>query len=157
MNRSTFILQKIATIFIGFAMLFVTSAFAGENTRINRDENNIAIDGYDSVAYFTQRQPIEGSKQFSHVWQDAKWQFSSAKHRDMFADNPERYAPRYGGFCVMAMASGLVYKVNPKEFRIIKGKLYLNYSKKYSDQFDEDPDTAIDKADQNWVGLGKTH
>ena len=130
---------------------------ADSGRQINKDENNLAILGYDTVAYFTQSRPIKGSDKFQHVWQDAIWQFSKAKHRDRFVEDPERYAPRYGGFCVMAMArgKGKLYKVEPEEFRIVDGKLFLNYSRKYSEQFDQDPAAAIAKADANWPRLGK--
>ena len=130
-------------------------AFAEPDQRVNKDENNLAISGFDTVAYFTTGEPTEGNPEYTHLWQDSKWRFSSAKHRDLFAGDPEKYAPRYGGYCAMAMAQGKVYKANPKEWKIIDGKLYLNYSRVYSDQFNDDPGSAIAQADANWVHLGK--
>ena len=65
---------------------------------INTTANNIAIEGYDSVAYFTQKKAVPGRLEFSYRWKNAIWQFASAQHRNMFANNPEKFAPQYGGY-----------------------------------------------------------
>jgi hypothetical protein len=72
------------------------------------DANHVAIQGYDTVAYFTDHKAIKGSSAYELVWDDAKWQFASAPHRDMFTSNPDHYMPQFGGFCAGAMwgASG---------------------------------------------------
>ena len=58
----------------------------------------VAIKGYDTVAYHTQGLAKKGFAQYSHDWNDAKWYFASANNRDLFAADPERYAPQYGGY-----------------------------------------------------------
>ena len=65
---------------------------------INTGWFGVAIKGYDTVAYHTERHAVKGKKDFSYEWNDAKWLFASAKNRDLFAANPERYAPQYGGY-----------------------------------------------------------
>ena len=87
-------------------------AAAGEV--VNTDSNNVAIKGYDPVAYFTESNPVEGSPDFVHEWQGAKWQFENDDHRSLFAGDPERYAPRYGGFCAGGMALGRKWTVDPE-------------------------------------------
>ena len=64
----------------------------------NQDILGVAIDGYDPVAYFTEGQALKGSEAFTHYWNDAEWRFTNAEHRDLFAANPKKYAPRHGGF-----------------------------------------------------------
>ena len=64
----------------------------------HQDVLGVAINGYDSVAYFTRSQALKGSDTFTHNWNDAQWRFISAEHRDLFAANPVKYAPRHGGF-----------------------------------------------------------
>lgn len=135
--------------------MFALPAFAGDRQLVNKNSDNIAIEGYDTVAYFTKGRPVEGKSEFEHVWQDAHWRFSNASHRDMFAADPERFAPRYGGFCAMSMARGLVYKVDPEAWVIVKDNLYLNYTKKYADEFAADPEPEIANADTNWLSMGK--
>ncbi|MGH8594042.1 MAG: YHS domain-containing (seleno)protein, partial [Gammaproteobacteria bacterium] len=55
--------------------------------------------GYDVVSYFTHGKPAQGSDRFTHEFGGVKWQFVSSEHRDLFAANPQKYAPQYGGFC----------------------------------------------------------
>ena len=105
MVRSTLLLKRISPLQLGMisglllAILWIAIDSRAEATgEINTTANNIAIEGYDSVAYFTQRRAIRGSKEFSHRWKNALWQFASAKHRDMFANNPKKFAPQYGGY-----------------------------------------------------------
>jgi hypothetical protein len=123
-----------------------TTAVAGENL-IAIDANHVAIKGYDTVAYFTDGKAIKGSSRFEYVWSDAKWQFTSAAHRDMFAANPERYAPQYGGFCAGLMANvGALSIANPTTWAIVDGKLYMFSGANVGDWRAND----IARADENW-------
>ena len=72
---------------------------------------------------------MEGERKFTHKWMGTEWRFASAKHRDLFAENPEKYAPQYGGWCAWAVSQGYPASVDPEAWRIVDGKLYLNYSK----------------------------
>jgi YHS domain-containing protein len=66
--------------------------------KINSDIFGVAIKGYDSVAYFTEGRAVKGKSKFSYSWNDAEWYFASAENRDLFAADPEHYAPKYGGY-----------------------------------------------------------
>jgi YHS domain-containing protein len=66
--------------------------------KINTNIYGVAIKGYDSVAYFTEGRAVKGISKFSYNWNEAKWYFVSAKNRDLFAADPEQYAPQYGGY-----------------------------------------------------------
>ena len=131
-------------------------AAAGAGELVNKDESNLAIKGYDAVAYFTMRRPVAGKTDFTYVWHDATWQFASAEHRNLFAGNPRRYAPRYGGFCAGAMAQGMKVPVDPQAWVIIDDKLYLSYQKRFIQEFAQDAPRNIAKADENWKQLGRT-
>jgi hypothetical protein len=89
------------------------------------DTDHVAIQGYDTVAYFTDGKAVMGSSTYEYVWDDARWQFASATHRDMFAADPDRYMPQFGGFCAGAMMSGIMIPANPKFWAIVDGKLYM--------------------------------
>ncbi len=65
---------------------------------VNVDSNGVAMKGYDTVAYFTQGKPVKGSSEFEHKWNGAKWHFVNAEHLSLFKNDPEKYAPRYGGY-----------------------------------------------------------
>jgi YHS domain-containing protein len=109
-----------------------------------------AIEGYDPVAYFTEGRPVEGESGFAHDWMDATWYFATAENRDQFAADPDRYAPQYGGYCAWAVAHGYTAKIDPEAWKIVDGKLYLNYSKDVQAQWAEDIPGNIAKGDANW-------
>lgn len=92
------------------------------------NENGIALDGQDVVAYFRSNSLVQGSPKFTHTWNGVKWQFSSTMNRDLFAKNPTKYAPQYGGYCAKAASAGVLATTIPNAWEIRDGKLYLNYS-----------------------------
>lgn len=116
---------------------------------------NVAIKGYDPVAYFTMSRPVKGSEDFAFEWLAAKWHFSSDEHRTMFAQNPVKYAPQYGGYCADGVAYGdTTTNIDPTAWRIIKGKLYLNYDQGAAAELEELPG-QLDKAEANWPQVKK--
>ena len=113
----------------------------------------VAVDGYDPVAYFTEGRPVEGRSEFSYRWRGATWRFASAANRDLFAAAPGKYAPQYGGYCAWAVAQGYAADADPEAWKIVEGKLYLNYNQKVMAQWREDVPGNISKADANWPRL----
>ena len=109
-----------------------------------------AIRGYDPVAYFTERRPVEGSRQFTHEWKGATWRFASAANRDRFAQAPEKYAPQYGGYCAYGVANGYAVKIDPQAWSVVDGKLYLNYSPAVQADWKKDVPGYIRRADAQW-------
>ncbi|MCT2579686.1 MULTISPECIES: YHS domain-containing (seleno)protein [unclassified Mesorhizobium] len=116
---------------------------------------NIAILGYDPVAYFTDGRPTKGSPEIAKKWLGATWYFASAKHRDAFASEPVRYAPQYGGFCTLGTAfEQASANIDPEAWRIVDGKLYLFSGKEgLEEDFDAAPAPIIAKADDQWPGI----
>lgn len=94
---------------------------------IETDNLGVAIQGYDPVAYFTEGRPIKGSAEFSYIWNEAEWHFTSSKNRELFAGDPEKYAPNHSGFCAISMPVGRFAGVNPEKFKIVDGNLYLGW------------------------------
>ena len=109
-----------------------------------------ALGGYDPVAYFTESRPVKGEARFTHQWRGATWRFASAAHRDAFAASPEKYAPRYGGYCAYGVASGYAVPTVPEAWSVRDGRLYLNYSTGVQQSWLRDPAGYIRKADANW-------
>ena len=116
-------------------------------------DKGAAIKGYDPVAYFIDGKPVAGSPQFTHSWNGAEWRFASAANRDKFAAEPEKYAPQYGGFCAYGLSQGYKVKIEPDAWRIVDGKLYLNYDKSVQQTWVKDVPGYIAKADANWPKL----
>ncbi len=109
-----------------------------------------AIDGTDPVAYFTEGRPVEGSSDFTYEWKGATWRFASAANRDKFIAEPERYAPQYGGYCAWAVAQGSTASTDPEAWKIVDGKLYLNYDQDVQAKWEGDIPGNISAADGNW-------
>ena len=113
----------------------------------------LALSGYDPVAYFEVGAPVAGSPQFEFEWQGATWRFSSAEHLAAFRANPERYAPQYGGYCAWAVSNGNTASSDPEAWKIVDGKLYLNYSRAIQEKWQGDVPGNIRRADANWPRL----
>jgi len=110
----------------------------------------VAVDGTDVVAYFNAGKPVSGKRSLTHEWNGVTWRFSSAANRDAFAADPEAYAPQYGGYCAYAVSEGYTASTTPKAWRIVDGKLYLNYSLSVKKLWEEDIPGRIAAADANW-------
>lgn len=117
--------------------------------------NDGAIRGYDPVAYFKQGEPVKGSESFSFEWTGVKWRFSSQENLEAFKAEPEKYAPQFGGYCAFGVSKGALYKIEPDAWRIVEGKLYLNYDKSIQKKWEADRDALIKKAEENWPGVVK--
>jgi hypothetical protein len=107
--------------------------------------------GYDVVAYFTEGQPVQGRAELTHDHGGVTWRFASARHRDLFAAEPAKYAPQYGGFCAWGVAQGRLFDVDPVTgWRIVDGKLFLNFNADIQATWEKDIFGFITKADANW-------
>lgn len=134
------------------ALLFSMTALQAVEP-VNQTWTGVAIKGYDPVAYFTESKPTKGDSDFEHEWNGATWRFASGDHRDRFAADPEKYAPRYGGYCAWAVSQNDTAGIDPAAWKIVDGKLYLNYSSKIQAKWAKDIPGNIAAADRNWPGL----
>jgi hypothetical protein len=104
--------------------LAATAFVMGTSAAIAEDVP-LAIKGYDPVAYFTLGKPTKGVPEFAHDWDDHRYLFVSAEHRDRFKADPVRYAPQFGNYCAMALAKGEIVIANPENWLVSDGKLYV--------------------------------
>jgi len=137
-----------------FSIMFILSTISCHRATavapVNITPDGVAIKGYDPVAYFIQSKPVQGLPEFEYLWSNAKWRFASAEHRDLFIVDPERYSPRYGGYCAYAVSQGKTADIDPDAWAIIDEKLYLNLNKKVKGLWENDIREHIRKADENW-------
>ncbi len=112
-----------------------------------------AIRGYDPVAYFTEGRPVAGSPAHTWRWRGATWYFASAANRDRFRQDPERWAPQYGGYCAYGVSQGYAVKIEPDQWSVVDGKLYLNYSRSVQRRWKQDIPGYIRAADRRWPGV----
>jgi hypothetical protein len=112
--------------------------------------SRLAIDGHDAVAYFKTGQPQAGVPEHTLSWNGASWHFTSAENKAAFAANPQAFAPQYGGYCAWAVSEGYTAKGDPRHWRIVDGKLYLNYNASVQKDWAKDIPARIVKGDKNW-------
>ncbi|WP_338767859.1 YHS domain-containing (seleno)protein [Bernardetia sp. ABR2-2B] len=117
-------------------------------------DDGVAIEGYDVVSYFVEDEPQKGKKSISAKYLGVIYRFATKEHRGLFVKNPQKYMPEYGGWCAYAMgAKNKKVSMDPKNYKIVDGKLYLFYKNFFSDTLDdwnEDEENLKRKADKNW-------
>jgi len=139
---------------MGFILALLSSTSAYAVDEINTTYfGNLAIKGYDPVAYFTENRPIEGDKKFEYKWKNATWRFSSEHNLSLFKTHPEQYEPQYGGYCAYAVAKDSTADIDPNQFTVHEGRLYLNYNKKVNIKWLADRNAFILEANRNWPKL----
>lgn len=118
-------------------------------------QDDVAIKGYDTVAYFTEGRAVRGRAILQVRWQGARWYFSSPEHRRLFRANPERYAPAYGGYCAFCVSESgdAVTGGDPEVFLIHEQKLYLLQSEAVRRDWLKDPDAHAERAREVYARL----
>lgn len=119
----------------------------------NVGDNDIAIHGYDPVAYFTANKAVEGNAEYTATHDGAIYRFASKKNRDLFKSNTEKYAPQFGGYCAMGVALNKKLDIDPDAFHIENGKLYLNLNKAVQKKWFTDVPGHIKSANRIWSGI----
>lgn len=145
--------QKLAAVVFLGVSAFATSASAGSPEVFTARFSDLAVGGYDPVAYFEDGAPAKGEKEFAYSYNGATWRFASAENLEKFKADPEAYAPQYGGYCAWAVSQGYTAPGNPQNWSVRGGKLYLNYNDKVQSDWLKDPDGFIAKGDANWPGV----
>ena len=141
--------QFLATV----TALVSAPAFASEDEIYTSFFSNASAGGYDVVAYFIDGKPVKGNDKYSTEYKDAEWNFSSQENLDKFKQNPDMYAPQYGGYCAWAVANGTTASGDPLQWSVVNDKLYLNYDAEIQAMWASDRDSLIVMGDKNWPGV----
>jgi hypothetical protein len=140
---------KRSLISLAFLAALAGNVFAGPQYI---DGTGYAVSGYDVVAYFNGG-PKPGSKEFTVTHNGAKFAFLSAANRDLFQANPGKYTPAYDGHCAFGVAQGGKVPGNPKLWKIVGGKLYLNITQSVQEDWEADIPGNLEKSTANWKKL----
>lgn len=144
-------------IILAFILLLSSFVFA-QNTEADRTkhfnlEKGIAIQGYDPVAYFSNK-ALKGDKKYTTNYLGVVYYFSSEDNKNNFLKNPSKYEPQYGGWCAFAMGDyGKKVEIDPETFKIVDDKLYLFYNAYFNNtlkSWNKDEKNLKAKADKNW-------
>jgi YHS domain-containing protein len=147
----------LVSILAGAATFVTLSPLAGNADELGAintlGSDGVAIRGTDPVAYFTESRPVAGDPAITLDYRGAEWRFASEENKSLFASEPEKYAPAYGGYCAYGVAQGNLVKIEPDAWTIHEGRLYLNYDLGIRDTWLQDVPGYIAKADQNFPKL----
>lgn len=150
--------MKLARIPLALTAFLVAGAAlaggVGEKVQpVNVDKKGVALHGYDPVSYFEKDKPEMGKEQFAYSAGGATWLFVSAENRKTFAQNKDMYMPQFGGYCAKAVSENHTADVDPLAYKIVNGKLYLNYDAKVQKLWEQDIPGRIARAETYWPGL----
>ena len=137
---------------IAALVLLSAAALAGDLVNVS-GASKAALSGFDPVAFFTDSKPVNGSPFIAAEHQGATYFFVSEEHKKLFTNNPDKYAPQFGGFCAFGVALDKLFPVDISTWQIRDGKLYLNLNADILKKFNENFNGNIAKADKNWPGL----
>ena len=132
------------------------SAYAGDLVNVS-GASKAAVSGYDTVAFFTDAKPVNGSPFISVEYQGATYFFASEEHKALFTASPEKYAPQCGGFCAYGVGLGKLFPVDISTWQVRDAKLYLNLNGDILKKFNADFDGNVAKAEKNWPDLVRKH
>ena len=118
---------------------------------VNTTAAGVAVDGFDMVAYFELGSPVKGRADHSVTYKGAKWLFATSGHKKAFAADPARYAPKYNGFCAVAVSEGAAAEVDfVNGWTIVDGELFLNWSADVKRIFLTEISERLPAANRNW-------
>lgn len=135
---------------IAVANIAVAANAATPAAEINVKADGLAAGGYDVTSYFTEGKPVQGSAAFETQYKGATWRFASPEAKVKFEKSPATYAPQFGGHCAWATSQGYVAPGDPETWKIVDGKLYLNYNARAKELWEADQDNAIAQGHANW-------
>jgi YHS domain-containing protein len=130
-------------------LISAACAVAGA-ARAQTQPARLALRGYDPVAYFEIGKPAVGRAEFEYLFDDVRYRFASAEHLTLFRADPERYAPRFGGYCAMGISQGRKFEPDPNAWVISDGRLFVFGNLGARDDFRADFVERARKARENW-------
>lgn len=139
---------------VQLSLICIAQDVAVIKKQFNLSENNLAMQGYDPIAYFTAQKATKGKKELAVIYEGVTYYFSSQANKNIFLKSPSSYEPAYGGWCAYAMgAKGEKVSIDPETFKIVNNKLYLFYNKFFNNtlkDWNKDETALKQKADEAW-------
>jgi hypothetical protein len=131
---------------------FAADATTTERIVANRF-SGLAIEGFDPVAYFVDREPVLGLPDFE-AWQGGVvWRFHNDGNRASFLAHPEVYGPQFGGYDPIDVARGVTVAGNPRFWAIAGERLYLFNLEAHRDAFAADSARIVGEANARWPAI----
>jgi YHS domain-containing protein len=142
-------------LFIGIAAVLAACSNTDSALGINTDTSGTALRGFDAVSYFAAANAVRGDAKYEFAWNGAKWLFSSEENLKRFQADPEAFAPQFGGYCSYAVSEGYTADGDPEAWKIVDGKLYLNYNNQVKERWEMNQSERIENGRANWQAFRK--
>ncbi len=130
-----------------FIMLISSVAFASDT------HSTPVLRGYDAVSYHTIGRPVMGNGAHVSEYKGEVYLFITDEHKNLFDNNPEKYAPAYGGWCAFGVTAGKKFHGDPLVWEIVDGKLYVNLNNKVKGLWIKDISGNIKEANKIWKDI----
>ena len=149
-KRKRYCAWVLAAAWLTLAIASQVSVAATTEMIVVDRHTGLAIGGYDPVAFFTDGKPIKGSADFEFGYAGAVWRFCNIGNRDAFAERPDVYMPRFGGYDPIGVARGVATPGNPNLWLIAGQRLFLFYDHDRLEKFVADSDHLLAEAERKW-------
>jgi len=146
-------LLLLAAIGLAVAIPGSMPAFAKPAPEVSVEADRLAARGYDVTAYFLQGKPVRGSAAHQLQHKGVTWRFASAENLERFKADPAAFEPQFGGYCAWAVSQGYIAPGDPEQWKIVDGKLYLNYNARAKELWEVDQADAIKRGHANWPAV----
>ena len=145
---------KLALFALSLALVpAVVPAASNPAPAVYSASDGLAAGGYDVTAYFTEGKAVRGSAKHELMLHGVTWRFASAESKGKFQANPYAFAPQFGGYCAWAVSQGYLASGDPEQWKIVDGKLYLNFNARAKELWEADQAEAIKRGNANWPNV----
>jgi len=142
---------KLAFLALSLALLPAAApAATSPAPAIYSASDGLAAGGYDVTAYYTEGKAVPGSAKYELMLRGVTWRFASAESKARFQADPYAYTPQFGGYCAWAVGQGYLASGDPEQWRIVDGKLYLNFNARAKELWEADQEDSIRRGNANW-------
>lgn len=138
---------------VAVAISMSTTLSFAAGPEVNATSTDLAMRGVDPVSYFTAEGPKDGDFGITAVHEGAIYRFATEANRDQFQKDPAKYLPQYGGYCAFAAALGKKFDGDPRIWKIVNDKLYLNVAPAVAEKWNADQANLIKQADDMWPNI----
>jgi YHS domain-containing protein len=108
--------------------LTATLALSGCATRFytpDSVDSKLMLSGNDPVSYQTGATPVKGDPALKVEWDGGIYRFANAANRDLFNQNPAKYAPQYGGSCSNGAPFSILLGGSTDTYKVVDGRLFM--------------------------------
>ena len=158
MNKITYWLMIVSVIVVaaagGLSFYFTSQVYFADSV-IYDTEENVALNGYDIVAYHKDRHAVKGTYLYQVTWRGVTWHFSELEYRNEFARTPEKFSPEFGGYDAYGLTKGRTYPTDQEIFIFYNGALYFFHSDKTKAEWKKNREKNLLIAEENWHNIRK--